>query len=199
VSQYTGYTLTGGNSGGVLNAAADYSGFELETEFRPVKELTIDASVGYVHPEYQQIYFPDPVTGSLRNYASSAHFAYVPNWTNHLGVQYEFPGWDFGALILRADYSYQSPKYFGIIDLPTQNPFTDQTQAPPQNLVSARLTLADVPVWGGKAMMETSVFGDNLLNDHYVVQAIDFGPSVGFAVKQYGAPRTFGFDIKVKY
>jgi iron complex outermembrane receptor protein len=199
VSQYTGYTLSGGNSGGVLNAAADYSGFELETEVRPVKELTIDASVGFVHPEYQQIYFPDPVTGILRNYASSAHIAFVPKWTNHLGVQYEFPGWDFGALILRADYSYESPKYFGIIDLPTQNPFADVTQAPPQNLISARVTLADVPIWGGKAMMETSLFGDNLLNDHYVVQAIDFGPSLGFAVKQYGEPRTFGFDIKVKY
>jgi len=199
VSQYTGYTLSGGNSGGVLNAAADYSGFEIETEVRPVKALTVDASVGYVHPEYQQIYFPDPVTGNLRNYASAAHVAYVPKWTNHLGVQYEFPEWEIGSLILRADYSYQSPKYFGIIDLPTQNPFTDQTEAPPQNLISARITLADVPVWGGKAMMETSVFGDNLLNDHYVVQAIDFGPAVGFAVKQYGAPRTFGFDVKVKY
>ncbi len=123
----------------------------------------------------------------------------MPNWTNHLGVQYEFPGWDFGALILRADYSYQSPKYFGIIDLPTQNPFAARTQAPPQNLISARATLADVPVWDGSAMLEASVFGDNLLDQHYVVQAIDFGPSLGFATKQYGEPRTFGFDIKVKY
>lgn len=199
VSQYTGYTLSGGNSGGVLNAAADYAGFELETQFRPVKALTIDASVGYVDPEYQRIYFPDPVTGLLRNYASSAHVTFVPNWTNHLGVQYEVPGWDLGVLILRADYSYQSPKYFGIIDLPTQNPFADVTQAPPQNLVSARITLADVPVWNGKAVLEASVFGDNLLNDHYVVQAIDFGPSLGLATKQYGEPRTFGFDVKVKY
>ena len=199
VSQYTGYTLSGGNSGGVLNASADYSGFELETEFRPVKDLTVDASAGYVHPEYQKIYFPDPVTGLLRNYASSAHVTYVPTWTNHVGVQYEVPNWDLGSLILRVDYSYQSPKYFGIIDLPTQNPFADLTQAPPQNLVSARVTLADVPVWDGRAMLETSVFGDNLLDDHYVVQAIDFGPSLGFATKQYGVPRTFGFDIKIKY
>jgi len=135
----------------------------------------------------------------LRNYASAAHVTFVPKWTNHVGVQYEFPDWEFGALILRADYSYQSPKYFGIIDLPTQNPFADQTQAPPQNLISARVTLADIPVWDGKATMEASVFGDNLLNDHYVVQAIDFGPSLGFATKQYGEPRTFGFDLKVKY
>ncbi|MDB5396921.1 MAG: ligand-gated channel protein [Rhodospirillales bacterium] len=199
VSQYTGYTLSGGNSGGILNAAADYTGFELEAQVRPIKSVTIDGSIGYVHPEYQKIYFPDPVTGQLRNYASSAHFSFVPNWTDHLGVQYEFPEWDFGTLILRADYSYQSAKYFGIINLPTQNPFTDLTKAPSQNLVSARLTLADVPIWGGKANLETSVFGENLLDEHYIVQSIDFGPSLGFATKQYGVPRTFGFDIKVKY
>ncbi len=199
VSQYTGYTLSGGNSGGVLNAAADYSGFELEAMVRPIKDLTFDASAGYVHAEYQQIYFPDPMTGRLRNYASSANVTFVPAWTNHVGVQYEVPDWDLGSLILRADYSYQSPKYFGIIDLPTQNPFAARTERRPQNLISARITLADIPVWDGKATMEASVFGDNLLNDHYVVQAIDFGPSLGFATKQYGVPRTFGFDIKVKY
>jgi hypothetical protein len=33
----------------------------------------------------------------------------------------------------------------------------------------------------------------------YVVQAIDFGPALGFATKQYGVPRTFGFDFKIKY
>jgi iron complex outermembrane receptor protein len=199
VSQYTGYTLSGGNSGGILNAAADYTGFELETQVRPIKSITIDASIGYVHPEYQKIYFPDPVTGLLTNYASSSHFSFVPNWTNHLGIQYEFPEMDFGILSMRADYSYQSEKYFGISDLPTQNPFTELTKAPPQNLVSARLTLSDVPLWGGNANLEASVFGENLLDEHYIVQAIDFGPSIGFATKQYGIPRTFGFDLKVKY
>jgi iron complex outermembrane receptor protein len=199
VSQYTGYTVSGGNSGGVLNAAADYVGFELETEARPLKSVTIDASAGYVHPEYQKIYFPNPGTGALQNYASSSHFPYVPNWTNHLAVQYEFPDVQIGSLLFRLDYSYQSPKYFGIIDLPAQNPFAELTKASPENLVGARLTLADVVIWGGKANLETSFYGENLLNDHYVVQAIDFGSSLGFAVKQYGEPRTFGFDIKLKY
>ena len=139
------------------------------------------------------------MTGLLKNYAATAHFPYVPEWTNHIGVQYEFPAFDFGRLLLRGDYSYQSTKYFFTTDLPTQNPFNDLIKSPDQNLVSARLTLTDVPVWNGKATMEASLWGENLLNSQYLIQAVDFGPALGFATKTYGMPRTFGFDLKLKY
>jgi iron complex outermembrane recepter protein len=199
VSQFTGETETGGNSSGVKNANADYAGFELEVEAKPIQSVTLDGGLGYVHPEYQQIYFPDPVTGLLRNYAGSARFPYVPEWTNHFGVQYEFPAQSFGRFILRSDYSYQSSKYFFTTDLPTQNPFNDLIKAPDQNLVSARLTLTDVSIWNGKANLEASFWGENLLNDHYLIQGVDFGPALGFATKTYGIPRRFGFDVRVRY
>jgi len=197
VSQFTGETA--GSNSGVKNANADYTGFELEVQAKPVQSVTIDASLGYVHPEYQQIFFPDPVTGLLRNYANSAHFPYVPEWTNHLGVQYEFPELSFGRFVLRGDYSYQSSKYFFTTDLPTQNPFNDLIKAPDQNLISARLTLTDVTIWNGKANLEASVWGENLLDDKYLIQGVDFGPALGFATKTYGMPRRFGFDVKVRY
>jgi iron complex outermembrane recepter protein len=198
VSQFTGVGA-GGGAAGIKNANADYSGFELEVQAKPIESVTIDGSIGYTHPEYQQIFFPDPVTGGLKNYAATAHFPYVPEWTNHIGVQYEFPPLSFGRLTLRGDYSYQSTKYFFTTDLPTQNPFNDLIKSPDQNLVSARLTLSDVPVWNGKATMEASLWGENLLNSQYLIQGVDFGPSLGFATKAYGMPRTIGFDLKLKY
>ena len=199
VAQFTGLSGIGSGGAGVKNANADYTGFELELQARPVEAVTIDGSIGYVHPEYRQIFFPNPVTGALQNYAASAHFPYVPEWTNHVGVQYQLPDFGVGKLSLRADYAYQSSKYFFATDLPTQDPFNDAIKAPDQHLLSARITLADVPVWGGRAMLETSLWGENLLNDNYVIQGVDFGPSLGFATKTYGVPRTVGFDIKVKY
>jgi iron complex outermembrane receptor protein len=198
VSQYTGVAAAGG-SAGVKNANANYAGFELEAQAKPIQSVTIDGSIGYVHPEYQQIFFPDPVTGQLRNFASSAHFPYVPEWTNHIGAQYEFPAMTLGHLIVRGDYSYQSSKFFFTTDLPTQNPFNDLIKAPQQNLVSARLTWTDVPLWNGQANLEASVWGTNLLDEHYVIQGVDFGPALGFATKTYGTPRSVGFDVKVTY
>ncbi len=197
VSQFTG--VGAGSAGGVKNANADYSGFELEVQARPIQSVTIDGSIGFVHPEYQQIYFPNPVTGVLQNYASSAHFPYVPEWTNHIGAQYEYPLENIGKLIFRADYSYESAKYFFTTDLPTQNPFNDVIKSSGENLVSARITLTDVAIWDGKAELETSLWGENLLDDKYVAQGVDYGPALGFATKTYGIPRTVGFDLKVSY
>ena len=197
VSQFTG--VSAGSAGGVKNANADYTGFELEVQARPIESVTIDGSIGFVHPEYQQIYFPNPTTGVLTNYASVAHFPYVPDWTNHIGAQYEYPLQDVGNLIFRMDYSYESARYFFTTDLPTQNPFNDVIKSGGQNLVSARITLADVPVWGGRANMEASFWAENLLDETYVAQGVDYGPALGFATKTYGVPRTLGIDIKVTY
>jgi iron complex outermembrane receptor protein len=197
VSQFTG--VAAGSAGGVKNANADYAGFELEVQARPIESVTVDGSIGYVHPEYQQIYFPDPVTGHLRNYAASAHFPYVPEWTNHIGAQYEIPIDNLGKLVLRSDYSYESAKYFFTTDLPTQNPFNDVIKSPGHNLVSARITLEDVEVWDGKAKLEASLWGENLLDEKYVVQGVDYGPALGFATKTYGIPRSIGIDLKISY
>lgn len=196
VAQFTG--VAAGSAGGVKNANANYAGFELELQARPTEGLTLDGSVGYVHPEYKSIYFPNPTTGALQNYASSAHFPYVPEWTSHVGAQYEHDLVDLGKLILRLDYSHESEKYFFTTSLPTQNPFNDLIKSPGQDLVSARLILADVSV-GGRLKLETSLWAENLLNDKYVAQGVDYGPALGFATKTYAIPRTIGIDLKITY
>jgi iron complex outermembrane receptor protein len=199
VSQYTGATAAGGNAAGVKNANAHYSGFELEVQAKPAAPLLIEASIGYVRPRYDRIYFPDPVTGVLTNYAGSSYFPYVPEWTNHVGIQYELPPVAIGRVILRGDYSYQSGKHFFTTSLPNQNPFNELIASPSQNLVSARITLTDMAVWNGRLAMETSLWGENLLNEHYLIQGVDFGPALGFATKTFGLPRRFGVDVRVSY
>jgi len=44
----------------------------------PVRGLRLEGSAGYVKVRFDQIFFPDSVTGVLTNYASKSHLAYVP-------------------------------------------------------------------------------------------------------------------------
>jgi iron complex outermembrane receptor protein len=120
----------------------------------------------------------------------------VPNWTLHVGAEYAFPPLGFGTLTARTDYAYTSSRYFFATAI--LNPANEQIKDPGQHLLSARLILSEVSV-GGKATLETSLVGENLLNEQLRVAGIDFGPSIGIAGDNYGPPRLFGVEFKVKY
>ncbi|HLG88879.1 MAG TPA: TonB-dependent receptor [Alphaproteobacteria bacterium] len=196
-----------GGIGTTSNANAYYEGFELELQALPTKNLSVDGSVGYVNPVYEQFpYLVANAAGVLTqtNIASIGKFPYVPDWTIHLGVQYTFDDTPFGTPAIRADYSMTSERYFHTQNLPlaatggASNPFNNVIKDPGQNLVSIRAMLQDIPVLDGKARMEVEVYGENLLDQDLRESAIDFG-GLGFAGISYGMPRSFGFDVKVDY
>ncbi|MDB5396722.1 MAG: TonB-dependent receptor [Rhodospirillales bacterium] len=192
VNQYTG------GVGTTTNADAYYEGFELEAQVLPIKELSLDGSVGYVNPVYTYYPYSNPTTGVLTNYASIAHFPYVPDWTIHLGAQYYFPETAFGAPSLRVDYSMMSERYWFATNLANANPFNNLIKDPGQNLLSARLIFSDIPVWIDRAKMEIQIYGTNLLDQDLRDSGIDFG-GLGFAGISFGMPRSVGFTLDLKY
>ncbi len=192
VNQYTG------GVGTTTNANAYYEGFELEAQAVPLKELSLDGSVGYVNPVYTYYPYSNPTTGILTNYASIAHFPYVPDWTIHLGAQYYFPETSWGNPSFRVDYSMMSERYWFATNLPNANPFNNQIKDPGQNLLSARFIVADIPVFDGKATMQAQVYGTNLINQPLRDSGIDFG-GLGFAGVSFGEPRSVGFTVDVHY
>jgi len=192
VNQYTG------GVGTTTNANAYYEGFELEGQFLPIKELSLDGSVGYVNPVYTYYPYSNPTTGVLTNYASIAHFPYVPDWTIHVGAQYYFPETAFGAPSIRVDYSMMSERYWFGTDLPNANPFNNLIKDPGQNLLSARFILSDIPVFEGRGKMEVQVYGTNLLDQALRDSGIDFG-ALGFAGVSFGEPRSVGFTLDYKF
>ncbi len=191
VNQYTG------GVGTTTNANAYYEGFELESQFIPVHELALDGSIGYVNPVYTDYPYSNPITNKVQNYASIAHFPYVPDWTIHAGAQYYFPVQSWGAPSLRVDYSMMSERYWFSTNLPNANPFNNVIKDPGQNLLSARLILSDIPVTTG-ATMEVQIYGTNLLNQDLRDSGIDFG-GLGFAGISFGEPRSIGFTLDLKY
>jgi iron complex outermembrane receptor protein len=192
VNQYTG------GVGTTTNADAFYEGFELEGQFIPFKELSLDGSVGYVNPVYTYYPYSNPNTGKLTNYANIAHFPYVPDWTIHLGAQYYFPETSFGAPSIRVDYSMMSERYWFSTALSNANPFNNVIKDPGQNLLSARLILSDIPVYNDRAKMEIQIYGTNLLDQDLRDSGIDFG-GLGFAGISFGKPRSVGFTFDLKY
>jgi len=196
-----------GGIGTTSNANAYYEGFELEVQAVPTKNLSIDGSIGYVNPVYEQFpYLVANAAGTLvqQNIASIGKFPYVPDWTGHLGIQYTFDDTPMGTPSIRADYSMISERYFHTQNLPlaatggASNQFNNVIKDPGQNLISIRAMLSDIPVLDGKARMEVDVYGENLLDQDLRDSAIDFG-GLGFAGISYGMPRSFGFDVKVDY
>ena len=185
-----------GGDGFTPNADAHYQGFELEAEAVPVDNVKFDGSIGYVDPVYDKFLLLNPNTGITSDIKDSAQFPYVPHWTAHAGVDYTFPPLNFGTLIARTDYAYTSSRYFFATTI--LNPANDAIKDPGQHLLSARLILDDVSVGGG-AKLEASLFAENLLNDQLRVAGIDFGPSIGIAGDNFGPPRLFGVEFRVKY
>jgi len=196
VTQYTG-SAGGGGSGFTRNADATLKGFELETVLAPIRGLRFDGSVGYVHARFDQIFFPDPATGLLENFASISHLPYVPAWTTHGAAQYTFEPMANGIIpSVRVDYSWRSRRWFHTNNLSNLNPFNDRIADAGYGLLGASIVIADIPIGGSKG--EISLWGENLTNTVYRIQGVDFG-ALGFAGNVYGTPRRFGVDVKMGF
>lgn len=183
-----------GGNGFVPNANAHYQGFELEATVIPINHVQLDASMGYVDPVYDELILVDPATGLVGDYKREGKFLYVPKVTLHLGGQYLAP-LGFAKLLIRGDYTYSSKRYFFTTTL--LNPLNEALADPGQNLVSARIALTDIAV--GSALVDIGLFGDNLLNVDKRLAAVDFGPSIGIGGVNFGQPRRFGVDARIKF
>jgi hypothetical protein len=88
-----------------------------------------------------------------------------------------------------------SKRYFGISNLPNQNPFNDAITSGSHGVLNARLGLAEIPIRG--ALAEVDLWMENIGNTFYRVAGFD-GGSLGVAGDIFNPPRTFGADFKIK-
>jgi len=186
-----------GAQGFVPQIDAHYQGFEFEVAAVPVGGLKLTASVGYVDPVYDKF---EPAAGI--DLKDSAKFQYVPDWTVHGGVEYDWPRTSMGVFSARVDESYTSRRDFMASNYCTPqlclNPQNQMVTDPGQSLLSARFMLDKIDL--GKGLVgEVAVYGTNLLNKSIRVSGIDFGPALGLAGDSYGPPLSVGIEVDVKY
>lgn len=194
ISQFT----AGSNGGGTrtVNAGkATFSGFEAEVTAVLADFLTVDGSIGYVHPKYKTYLYRDPATDKLINVADEVYLAHVSKKTARIGALWDIASWGDTALSLRVDYSYKSKA--PTFPLDRVSPFNPYIWRTAQNELGARLTLKNVTV-GDHLKLTVQVYGDNLLNEKRAISAVDFG-SLGFATRTWGQTRQGGVTVTASY
>jgi iron complex outermembrane receptor protein len=210
VTQFVAPGAAGAGGNSAVNTNASYRGFEVELEAVPIDNLTLDASVGYVNPKYSL--FPKALlagkvepgcfgllsgSGVLigQNCAPVAQFVAVPKTTADISGTYVFPMQSYGEWSMRLNYSWRAKTSWYSFALPTSNFFNNALTGDAYGLLSARLMLSKIPMPRG-ATAQISVYGDNLTDERYINQGIDFSY---FATVVWGDPRTVGIEAKVNF
>ena len=197
--------LTG--SGFIVANAGDrrVQGVEVDAEFRPIRELTLKGSLGYMDAEFTdytagQCYAGQPANGTQPgtcNYNGKTP-SQSPKWTWSLAGQYQTPLAGTGLeLFVNADVSYTSGKFLE----PLLDPRGYQDSV---TLVGARVGLAPE---GGN--WRVSAYAKNLFDRTYFVQSTlqplnAFISAGGAAQAQgfvgwYAPPRTYGVEVTVNF
>lgn len=177
--------------GGVsLNNAAEAEIYGVEAEFAALlgDYIDINGSVGYLNATYED--FPGcPVPGAhigaaLANCAGN-YLNLAPEWTAALGAQFTYPVGDLGDFIARADWNYRSKVFFE-----PQN--SQRLSGEERHLLNLR---------AGVSADRWELFGwvNNVTDETYVNFADDRSAIFVNTTRAYGAPRTYGATVRLKF
>ena len=189
----------------ITNAGqADFYGGEFEASAALPGGFRLDGTLGYTHPKY--VKFVDNGFDRSRD-----AFYGVPKWTASIS-----PSWtgdlDFGKLLLRADFSYQSDMNVSPVAFYTDpaGVLRDAQNGRAISSVDAEGYLrgaTDQAHWLVNAraavtvmddMVDLAIWSKNLTNKRDYVAAFAL-PSLGFAAAGRREPRTFGVTAAVKF
>jgi iron complex outermembrane receptor protein len=170
----------------VANAAkGTINGFELETVVQPTRWFAINAAIGYLDAQYDEVGQGLGPTQILPITVNS-QFVKAPKWTGTAGVDVsrDFANGSSGQL--RVDYTVYSRIYHDVANTPL---ITDGGYG----LFNARLTYA-LP---GESL-QLSVFGTNLTDELYLVSGNASG-AFGLAEASYGRPPEYGLTVSYRF
>lgn len=199
-------TDIGGSS--TVNANARFQGFELEVQAIPIEHMTVTAAVGHVDRKY--LSYPKAAPGGVitpgckritstsgavigQDCAEVSVFNFSPVTSADLSINYTIPE-EYGIWSFFVNYSYKSHTEYNISNIPSA-PNAPYAKQKPYGLLGARVALSDIQLTPGNRA-QISVFGDNLTNERYHVQATDFG---SFLVLPFATRRTVGVEAKVDF
>ncbi|MGE0115710.1 MAG: TonB-dependent receptor [Steroidobacteraceae bacterium] len=162
-------------------AAATVKGIELETQVRVTSGLVMRLSGGWTDARY------DDVTGAT-TLTLNTPFQRTPKYSYTAGATYDHSLAHNDKLSFNIDYSWKD-------DQTNSNNENLYVVLPAYGLLSSRVTYSpQSDKW------KVSLFGTNLLNKKYLVNAYD--PSTrlhlqGFASNDLGRPREWGVEVSV--
>jgi iron complex outermembrane receptor protein len=186
----------------VLNAGKLTTyGVELDTVYRPIRPLTLDAQVGYLHAAYDTFNDQGYVTAANptgdRSYQTPA---FSPKFTGRLGAAYQWLLGDYGfshggSITAGGAVSYRSKMSLAVDDT------SPATGAPYAGLYQGGYALYDARlVWESEDhKYSLGIYGKNLGGKIYKTDAQNFSSIAGIMTAYYGDPRTYLVRLTARY
>ncbi len=201
--QLSVFTAQGAAGSSIRNAGeAQIRGFEVEGALALTDDITFSAGFSYLDPEYDE--FLD--CGGGVDVARNRAFPHAPKNTFNASLDATLLRNDWGNVRFIADYQRIGNHFLYPFPLtPDSNPacaasaLAPATEIDSYTVSNARLLVSDVSV-SGDAKLEIALWVNNLADEEYRANMIDFGP--GFASltpAYYGLPRTYGVDFQLSF
>ena len=175
----------------VLNAGKlNIKGFEFEATVRPVRELTINASVGYLDADYKR--FDDPRRVPPAAFSCNptgtkivCRPAFAPPLTMRLGADYRIPVGDKATLTLGGDGRFVDKQYLSVDNRPglSENGYV---------LANAYVQL-DLDRYYLRGAIK------NIGDTHYKTDGQEFSSVGNIQTVYYGDPRTWNVTVGMRF
>jgi iron complex outermembrane receptor protein len=101
---------------------------------------------------------------------------------------------DVGVVTLRTDFSYKSSFLFSSLDLLSPN--NTKVRSGIDRNLSARIILSEIPIANDKYKLRLQVFGDNLTDNRFIVEAVDFSTTMNGI---FNRPRNYGVILTAEF
>lgn len=176
----------------VRNAgSASAYGLELQADFQPIESLLLFASYGYNHGRFDD----KDDSGEPQEFGGN-RFRLSPDHSYALGGTFTHPT-EFGIFSFTSTYSYKSKIFFDDDndrpDLQSQDDVQDEFQD------GYGLLSASVGYETPQGTFAVEIYGNNLLDEKYLLDAGNTGDSFGLPTFIPGPNRLIGISVTARY
>ncbi|WP_027872930.1 TonB-dependent receptor [Spongiibacter marinus] len=197
-------TSSGTAASGIINAGvAERWGSEIEISAAPIDAMVVSLAYSYIHGDFAE-YPSTCLNGQCINGSKESKRGNSPSNKVNLSVDYTFAQTSIGDFSVFVDANWQdsweqvslAPAIIsdgmggqGVYSFPVRS--MDE-----RTVINGRLSLSNIPVDKGELMV--SLWGNNLTDDDYPAYGINF-QALGLETEQYGAPRTYGLELRYRF
>ena len=160
--------------------------------------MVVSLSYTYINGDFEE--FPDTCANNqCIDGSAAAKRGNSPSNKVTASMDYTFAHTGIGNFNLFVDANWQdtweqvslSPSILGGTPILYTNSSMDA-----RTIINTRLSLSEIPVETGDLMV--SLWVNNLTDDDYPSYGVNF-QGLGLITEQYGAPRTFGMEVRYSY
>jgi iron complex outermembrane receptor protein len=180
----------------VLNAGKlEIRGAELEASWTPMRNMLLDAQIGYLDADYKEFADARFPNGS-RAFQTPA---FAPDWTLRFGAQYTFELRNGGGVTVGGQTRYRSETALAVDNTVIKGSVgtTERIEGLFQKgywLHDARIVLENA-----SKKLSIGLYGQNLADKAYKTDGQDFSSIGSIRTVYYGAPRTFTLRLTGRY